>query len=197
VKLASGRGHYYGGKRNFRRVQAVEAYRYLLSTTDFFAEESILCAAATRSYSLYGSERLEAAMHALFQRMRRMCEANKTAAMVFFDQGHPEYRKLYRRSQVYLPTGSLLGGWNSGPTRNIPLDMFFEDGNEKDSKHCNFTQLADLVAYAAFLKAKGEVGALSDWQRETNAQTLYDALPVRFVDRKASYKSPQDGIVRL
>ncbi len=84
--------------------------------------------------------------------------------MTFFDQGHQEYRQLYRMAQVHLPTGSMLGSWGAKATKNMPLDMFVKDANEKNSKYCFFTQVADIIAYAAFLKIKGERNELADWQ---------------------------------
>jgi hypothetical protein len=151
---------------------------------------------APRPSYLYGNERLEAALYALFQRMRRQCNARDVNAFVFFDQGHPEYRKLYRQAQVYLPTGSMLGGW-PGATRNMPLDMFVKDANEKNSKHCQFTQLVDLIAYAAFLKIKGENGVLEPWQAQYSYGNIYDSIPVQYLNDRASFAPPRDGIVRL
>lgn len=118
-------------------------------------------------------------------------------AIVFFDAGHPEYRKLYRKAQKYLPTGSALGGWRDGQfSMSMPLDMFTKDANEKNSKHCHFTQLADLVAYAAFLKVKGERAMLAPWQIQYSLGNLYDSLPTDLVNHRATRQFP-DGIVRL
>jgi hypothetical protein len=126
------------------------------------------------------------------------CNARDTNGLVFFDEGHPEYRKLYRQAQVYLPTGSRFGGWASGFfPKNLPLDMFTKDGNSKTSKHCYFTQAADLVAYSAFLKIKAEEGALTDWQAKYRLGTLHDELPKKVRNVQAQNKAPHDGIVRL
>ena len=135
-------------------------------------------------------------MYALFQRMRKDCLANNTNAMVFFDQGHPEYRKLYRMAQVYLPTGSVQGAWSDGhSSKSLPLDMFVKDGNEKNSQLCYFTQCADLVAYAAFIKLKGEDGRLTPWQATYGFDKLFSSIPMTKVNLRVS---PQrDGIVRL
>jgi hypothetical protein len=132
VKLASGRGNYNKGKYAFERPKACAVYRQTLNLVDFLPECSVMSVACSREKELYGHGRLEAAMFALFQRMRRKCVNDKTNAMTFFDQGHPEYRKLYRKAQVFLPTGSSVGAWMSGDqSKNLPLDMFIEDGNEK------------------------------------------------------------------
>ena len=64
-----------------------------------------MSASATQSgRNLYGRQQLEAALYALFQRMRTQCARRNVNAMVFFDQGHPEYRRLYRQAQVFLST---------------------------------------------------------------------------------------------
>jgi hypothetical protein len=104
---------------------------------------------------------------------------------------------LYRMAQVHLPTGSSVGQWTNGATKNMPMDMFTKDANEKNSKHCYFTQAADLIAYAAFLKINGEHNELTDWQKTHAMHDLYDSLHLSRVNLKASSISPRDGIVRL
>jgi hypothetical protein len=197
VKLASGRGQFLHGKYNFKHKQAGDAYHQILLNADFLPDSAVMSVSATRGKDLFGHRRLEAAMYALFQRMRRKAFAEKTNAIVFFDQGHPEYRRLYRMAQVRLPTGSVMGSWEGGTTKNMPMDMFTKDANEKNSKHCYFTQAADLIAYAAFLKIKGEHDELSDWQKLHSMNGLYDSLPNSKINTKASKISPRDGIVRL
>lgn len=197
VKLASGRGRYKRGKWNFTQAQASGIYRDLLTRINFIPAASVMSVAARRgSRHLYGKTKLEAAMYALMQRMRSQTDDRKTNAIVFFDEGHPEYRKLYRQAQVYLPTGSRFGGWGGGLfSKNLPLDMFTKDANEKISKHCHFTQAADMIAYAAFLKAKSENGELTEWQRAYNLGTLYDDLPIGLKNVRVSPN--RDGIKRL
>ena|SRR2546423_11470969 len=135
-------------------------------------------------------------------RSSKECAANAkhdTQMDVFFDEGHEEYRKLYRQAQVFLPTGSSIqgAGWGAGQTtRNLPLDMFTKDANNKISKHCHFTQLADLIAYAAFLKMKSAINGLTEWQARYNLVNVYDALPSLKVNHRAATRHP-DGIVRL
>jgi len=193
VKLASGRGNYRKGKHSFERPKACAVYRRFLEAIDFLPDESIMSVAAFSTSALYGSTRLEAAMIALFQRMRTQCSFEKVNAFTFFDQGHPEYRKLYRKAQKVLFTGSALGTGS----RNLPLDMFIKDANEKDSKYCYFTQLADLVAYSVFLKMKFERNTLEDWQSHVSAGNIYNSLPTKLLNIKASGRSPRDAIVRL
>ncbi len=197
TKLAAGRGNFNRGKYPFKVPKCLSVYSDILSMVDFLEESSVMSVAVTRGKSIYGSYRLEAAMHMLFQRMRRQCQSKKVNGIVFFDQGHPEYRKMYRKAQVHLPTGSQYGGWHNGSnTRNLPLDMFTKDGNEKDSKNCLFTQLADLIAYSAFLKVKHENSALESWQEYYQAYDIYDRLNPAYVNTKAQNCWPKDGIVR-
>jgi hypothetical protein len=125
------------------------------------------------------------------------CVADKTNAITFFDEGHPEYRRLYRRAQVHLPTGSALGRWEDGNSKNLPMDMFTKDANEKISTYCYFTQAADLIAYAVFLKIKGEYNQLTDWQSKHGFNQLYESIPKSKINLKASNVVPRDGIVRL
>ncbi len=196
VKLASGRGGYNQGKYNFPKPKASSIYRGILQHLNWLPPESILTASVNRGTAIYGSDRLEGAMHILFQRMRKHCSANKRNAICFFDEGHPEYRKLYRKAQVFLPTGSMHGGWKDGKAANLPLDMFLKDANEKNSKLCFFTQIADMVAYSAFVKRKCELGQASDWQEKYNWHSVYDDVPKHVINQKVSFKPPRDGIVR-
>lgn len=196
TKLAGGRGNFLKGKHNFHKPQAAKAYRSILQSLPFIPNEGILSASASRGKYLYGHDRLEAAMYALFQ-MRTQCSKADRNAIAFFDQGHPEYRRLYRQAQVYLATGSKFGGWLKGASQNMPLDMFTKDANEKNSKHCYFTQAADLIAFAAFLKLKGELKTLEPWQQSLKLGTLYSEIPEAKINTKVSFMPPRDGIVRL
>jgi hypothetical protein len=194
-KFASGRGHYRLGKQQFSQKAAAAVYRDLLSRLSFLPDASIISVVGTNNSQLYGQTKLEAMLYALLQRMRTACVKARRNGLVFFDEGHGEYRKLYRRSLHYLPTGSMYGGW-PGATINLPLDNFTKDGNEKDSKHSYYIQLADMIAYALFLKIKGERGGLTPWQGVNHLETLYDQIPISKLNLKASTKDPQ-GIVRL
>ena len=190
TKLASGRGNYLYGGRNFSKEQSLDAYCKVLRLISHLEDASVITAVGERGHGLYGEERLTRVMTALFQRMRMQCVSRRVNAMVFFDQGHPEYRALYRKSKVQLTTGSQFGS-----ARNLPLDMFVKDGNEKSSAHCLFTQTADLIAFAAFSKARNERGMFTDERSLRALSQLYDQVPQRVVNQKAS---PQrDGIVRL
>jgi hypothetical protein len=190
-KLVSGRGNYLYGKRKLPLEKAAETYRGILEKADFIPPASVITVAGVRGRTLYGHERLERVMHALFQRMRRQCvdRARSVNGMIFFDEGHPEYRSLYRRATVNLPTGSLFG-----PARNLPLDMFVEDGNFKNSKHCHFTQLADLISYAALAKVRHERKLLDPDQEALGIHTIYDGVPDVIKNLNAGGR---DGIVRI
>jgi hypothetical protein len=197
VKLIAGRGNFFRGKHNFSKAKASGVYRSILESIDFLPDASIMSVTANRGKFLYGNDRLEACMYALFQRMRTKASIDKVNALTFFDQGHQEYRRLYRMAQVHLPTGSMLGSWSGAATKNMPLDMFVKDANEKDSKHCFFTQAADLIAYAAFLKIKHERNELIEWQATYKLGTLYDEIPKKLLNTRASFAWPRDAIVRL
>jgi len=196
VHLASGRGKYFRGKYNYDKPKSTGVYRRILRSLSI-PDGSLMSASATSAGNLYGRQRLEAALYALFQRMRTQCARRNVNAIVFFDQGHPEYRKLYRQAQIYLSTGSNMGGWGAAASRNMPLDMFFKDGKEKISRHCRFTQIADLVAYAAFLKRKHELHQLTQWQQNYKLGSLYDEVPLAKINLAVTNRAPRDGIVRL
>jgi len=196
-KLAGGRGRFKHGKHQFPRAQAAGVLRSMLADLGFLQPAGIITVVGDRGSNLYGHGRLEALLFALLQRMRTACERTNRRGLVFFDEGHGEYRKLYRKARVFLPTGSSQGGWPSGRfTQNLPLDNFTKDANIKQSQHCFFTQLADLVAYAAFLKVKGERNQLEPWQGALGLGALYDAIPQAALNTNASRRDPQ-GIVRL
>lgn len=198
LKLLTGRGRYNAGKSSFTKEQAYTAYSRTLQKLGFLPGYSILSVSVKRGRQMYGAAQLSLALNTLFQRMRSQCNSRSTNGMVFFDEGHPEYRRLYRRAQVYLPTGSSRGGWQGGGlTKNLNLSMFTKDGNEKNSAHCRFTQIADIVAYAAFLKVKGERNRLSTEQKLLGYGQLYDSIPRGVLNINASKAQPRDGIVRL
>lgn len=196
-KLASGRGRFKHGKHQFTRGEAAIVLNSMLADLTFLQPSGIITVIGTRSSNLYGHSRLEALLFAMLQRMRTACNRSKRSGLIFFDEGHGEYRKLYRKARVYLPTGSSQGLWPTGTmTRNMPLDNFTKDANFKQSQHCFFTQLADVISYAAFLKVKAEAGRLEPWQLALSLGDLYDAIPISVLNTSASRRDPK-GIVRL
>ena len=109
---------------SFTKPKASAVYRDVLRTLGFLDDQSVFCSAAFSGGNLYGHSKLDAALYALFQRMRNQCVYRQVNAIIFFDEGHPEYRSLYRKSRIYLWTGSTIG-----TGRNLPLSMFTKDSN--------------------------------------------------------------------
>jgi hypothetical protein len=193
TKLVGGRGNFLYGNRQFSKPNAIAAYGDALEWINFIPDASVITVVGRRGGQMYGHDRLQRSMYALFQRMRKQCLSRNVNAMTFFDQGHPEYRRLYRRARVNLPTGSMF----DMVTVNMPLDMFVKDANEKTSHDCLFTQTADLIAYAALAKRRQELSLLTWEQHELNLHGLYTRLPSNILNTKATLTPPRDGIVRL
>lgn len=193
VKLASGRGHYRHGKQQFLPRAAAEVYKWALAHLGFLPEASVITVVADRGAMLYGASQLEASLHALFQRMQRATSGGSRNAITFFDEGHGEYRTIYRRARVYLPTGQKFPPYD---TVNIPMSSFIKDANFKDSKHSHFVQVADLIAYAALLLRRAETARLTAWQAAGDLGTAYDQIPVQVLNRRASAADAR-GIVRI
>jgi hypothetical protein len=196
-KLAAGRGRYFQGKHQLGSRVGCRVMVQALGGTSFLPDASIISVVGTRESKLYGHTRLEAVLYALLQRMRTACEKAKRLGMVFFDEGHGEYRTLYHKARKALPTGSDRGVWAGGSrSRDLPLANFVKDANIKKSQHSQFIQIADLVAYACLARSRSEVGRLTSWQEANVLGSLYDSIPERVLNRKASRWDPQ-GIVRL
>lgn len=199
TKFVAGRGRYRHGVQQFSRSVAAAVYRDALTRLDFLQDMSIISVVGTRHSSLYGHGRLEATLVAMLQRMRTALIRSRPPrqGMIFFDEGHGEYTKMYRKARTYLPTGSALGSWSTGRlTTNLPLSNFTKDANIKKSHDSWFIQVADLVSYALFLKIKAEQESLAEWQANLGLQDLYDHIPKRVLNTRASTQDP-DGIVRL
>jgi hypothetical protein len=197
VKLVAGRGRYRDGKRRFTRPAGCAVYQWMMSNLDWLPPSSVISVAGTASSQLYGHTRLEASMYGLFQRMERHSKHQKTTALAFFDAGHGEYRKLFRKARRFLPTGSKFGNWGTKSSTNIPMESFLKDANFKDSRHCIFTQIADLLAYGVFLKAKHSAGSLAPWQAAAQLETAYDRIPSSVINQAANSRRHPDGIVWL
>ena len=197
-KLVAGRGRYSRGANQLSPSAGTAAVRWILSRTDFLQPMSIISVCARRSSTLFGHSRLEATLFALLQRMRTASQRANRNGLVFFDEGHDEYRKMYRRARIFLPTGSALGTWSEGrAARNLPLSNFTKDANFKQSAHCFFTQLADLLSFAVLSRVRHEAGALPLPQVPLQTHTLYDAIPRSGLNLRASSADPIRGIVRL
>ncbi|MGH8542627.1 MAG: DUF3800 domain-containing protein [Gammaproteobacteria bacterium] len=195
--LASGGGRYGRSGQQLGKVAGCAVYRWILTQLDrFLPPASIITVTAKAGAALYGAKRLEASLHALFQRMERACVGNKTNALTFFDRGHDENLAIYRKARAYLPTGSMFGGWWGAATKNLPMIHFFKDANFKDSKHSLFVQAADLVAYAALMRERKAVGTLTPWQAAAGLGDAYDDIPLAVLNRKAARLHPK-GIVQV
>jgi hypothetical protein len=184
---------YHKSGRNLDPVEAVAAYADAIEKVSFLPAASVMTVAAKDNSKLFTWKGIEAAFLALMQRLRSHCDdkAENRNGMLFFDEGHDEYVKLFRRACVYLPTGSSLGG-----TRNLPLSMFTEDGNFKKSHFSYFVQVADLVSYAALQKMRFESGVLNAKRVQREHHLLYDKLPASIVNLAVT-RARKDGIVVL
>jgi hypothetical protein len=196
-KLATGRNSYQPRRQRLYGERAVEAYAYALSSLDFLPSRSIFSVTCERDYKLYGHTRLEAALYATFQRIQVKCDKERMAALLFFDEGHGEYRRLFRKAKKYLPTGSSQGSWADGASsKNLPLLNVLEDANFKDSKQSLFIQIADLVAYATLQKLRSEHGRLSERESALWLHALHDQIPRRVLNTHVE-RGGTDGIKRL
>ena len=193
VKLINSRDQYHKTRRNLTPDECFSAYSAALAGVDFLPENSILTVAATNATRLFGWRGVEAAFMALMQRLRTHCDSpqEKTNGMLFFDDGHDEYVRWFRRSCANLPTGSTQGG-----TQNLPLSMFTKDGNFKKSHFSYFVQIADLVSYGALQKLKNERGRLQEKRVRRGHHLLYDAAPAKTVNRFVT-RSRGDGIALI
>jgi len=168
-------GQYKKPENNLRPDEATALMSDALASLDFLEPQSIMTAYADDRTVLMGERRINAAMLGLFQRIRRQLGDDRNG-MIIFDDGKPEYIRLYRRATRWLPTGSALGGWKDGSSLNLSLDMFPKDANVKASKLSLFIQIADLVAYAARLKLEREHGLLPAKREKRGHGILYDSV---------------------
>lgn len=165
-----------------------------LNTLTWLPDQSIMSTLATDKSELMGHKGIFAGLFGLFQRIRNQCGESRNG-IIFFDEGHESYIRLYRMAQIYLPTGSKFGGWKDGKlTKNLPLSMFPKDANIKSSRLSYFIQIADLVSYAVRLKIEHERGQLSAKRVARQHHLLYDALPRAKLNLAATMKR-KDAIV--
>lgn len=186
-EILAHQGLLLNGRRNLRPDEAFALYADALKTIDFLPKGSIITAFATDKTELMGHKGIKAAMVGLFQRIRRQCGKQVNGVMLF-DDGHPEYVSWFRQATKYLPTGSMHGGWGSGTTANLPLDMFPKDANLKASKLSPFLQIADLIVYSARLKLESETGALAEKRKKRGHDQLYDCVPSITINQAATGK---------
>lgn len=147
--LLAGKGLLHKSGRTLHKDEAAALFASALQRLNFLPEASILVSSATQNSSLFGEVKMQAALLAMLQRLGTQTAHEQTGGMVFFDEGHAEYSKLYRKSLAYMPVGSSRGGWADGASKNKPLSRFIEDGNQKRSDGSFFLQVADLSARRA------------------------------------------------
>lgn len=195
-ELIKSQGRYHKKWRNLLPHEAWDVYADALASLNFLPPGSILTTYTTSTSQYAGEVGMGACLLTLFQRMRSQCNARKTNAIVFFDEGHTEYIRAFRKAQKYLPTGSAYGGWGGKASKNLPLDMFPKDANFKHSDLSYFVQMADLVAYAGRLKIERERGTLANKRVVRKHHQLYDQIAAGVVNLKAT-KYRQDGIATV
>lgn len=199
-KLVAGRGRYGRRRGVLGKRQGCIVFRWMLQHLDMFLPpESIVTVVGTQADGFYGLRGPNACLLALFQWMQRQCKSNDVNGLTFFDQGHPEYVRAYRKARRYLPTGSAHGMWSSGLSQaNLNMDRFVKDGNFKNSKLSAFTQVDDWVAYAATMLLAHESNSLRGWQQRGGLAKAYDDIPRTVINLKATAKRPDPrGIVRI
>ncbi|RJF75843.1 DUF3800 domain-containing protein [Rhodopseudomonas palustris] len=196
-KILKCQGLYHRTHRNLAPIEAVNFYKDALATLTWLPNASVFSAFATETSELMGHKGIAACLFGLFQRMRKHCETNQRNGLVFFDEGHISYIKLYRMAQKFLPTGSSLGRWDNGRlTKNMPLIQFPKDASMKVSELSYFMQIADLISYAARIKIEQELGKLAAKRVAREHHTVYDALPAEKL-RTVSTKKRRDAIVPI
>jgi uncharacterized protein DUF3800 len=194
-KILKCQGLYHKSWRNLSPDEAVALSRDALATLTWLPENSIMSAFATEKSELMGHKGIDACLFGLFQRIRNQCHHTNVNGMMFFDEGHQSYIRLYRMAQEYLPTGSRFGKWENGkPTKNLPLSMFPKDANTKSSNLSYFVQIADLVSYSVRLKLEGEHKTLAAKRVGRGHHQVYDSLPAAQLNRVATLKR-RDAIV--
>lgn len=118
------KGLYHKTWRNLTHDEAVSLYADALKTLTWLPDKSIMSSFATDQSELMGHKGIFACLFGLFQRIRNQCGIESTNGMIFFDEGHKSYIRLYRMAQKYLPTGSKFGGWEDGKlTKSTPNDV--------------------------------------------------------------------------
>jgi hypothetical protein len=193
-KILKHQGLYHKQWRNLSPTEAVQLYKDALAKLTWLPSGAIMSTYATDTSALMGYTGINACMLGLFQRIRNDCHHRNINGMIFFDEGHLSYLRLYKMAQKYLPTGSMMGGWGSKKTKNLPLSMFPKDANTKISAVSYFMQIADLVSYAVRLKLENERKALASKRVTRGHHLVYDSIPRINLNTAATMKR-KDAIV--
>jgi hypothetical protein len=195
-KMLYGKGCYHRSGRNLLPDEAADVVGYALGSLSFLPNAAVTTAFSDRNTCLFGTVTVEAAMVGLLQRLRTKCKKENRNGLIFFDNGHMEYIGFYRRACKYLPTGSRFGSWSGMTTKNLPLEMFLKDANQKVSEFSLFLQIADLVCHTAHLKLKGERSLLTAKQQRYRRGELYDAIAAGCVNTDAT-RLRADGLAPI
>lgn len=193
-KILGRSGQYHKTWRNLAHTEATHLYKDAFNTLTWLPDRSVMSTFATDESELMGHKGIFAGLFGLFQRIRNQCNTS-TNGMLFFDEGHKAYLRIYRMAQEYLPTGSKFGGWEGGKlTKNLPLAMFPKDANVKHSDLSYFMQVADLVSYSVRLKLEYERKQLSTKRIARDHHVIYDCIPPLKLNVAATMKR-RDAIV--
>jgi Protein of unknown function (DUF3800) len=193
-KILKHQGLYHKTWRNLSPTEATALYEDAFKTLTWLPQRSIMSTFATSQSSLMGFVGIEACLLGLFQRIRNDCGYTNVNGIMFFDEGHRSYVRLYRMAPKYLPTGSQFGRWGNARTKNLPLSMFPKDANIKISDLSYFMQIADLVCYAVRLKLEHERGSLAAKRTARAHHKIYDTIPRAQLNTLATMKR-RDAIV--
>jgi hypothetical protein len=194
-KMLKQQGLYHKTGRNLSPIESTALYKDALAKLTWLPVGAIMSAYATDQSELMGHKGIAACLFGLFQRIRNDCSYRSVNGLMFFDEGHTSYIRLYRMAQKYLPIGSKFGAWESGKrTKNMPLTMFPKDASMKISDLSYFIQVADLVSYAARLKIEHERKQLSQKRVKRDHHIVYDSIPQMQLHRVATFKR-KDAIV--
>src|SRR5204863_3663430 len=90
-------------------TEAVALYQDALAKLTWLPPGAIMSAYATNTSSLMGHKGIDACLFSLFQRIRNDCHHRSVNGMIFFDEGHTSYTRLYRMAQKYLPDRINVG----------------------------------------------------------------------------------------
>lgn len=123
-------------------------YRLHLRNAESFKARAFGVVIDKESTGKTGQECFDLAWHTLLQRLETTCrydQQENQKIMVFHDNGENDaVRKIVRRSQKFLPAGSLVG-----QNRVLQLPSI-DDAVPRSSDQSYLIQLADLVAYSAW-----------------------------------------------
>jgi hypothetical protein len=148
--LIGGRGHIYS--RKLDKQTRIEIF-----------DEVISFVSGIRDLKIFNSIKLNSkkyswAFENLLDRIERTMKEKNDNCLLICDAGdEPRLKKIRRKKAIisHIPSDkNVYPIWidTGKSTKNTPLEHIIEDIYFKDSKHCQFIQLADFCAYAFFRK---------------------------------------------